>query len=277
MATLSGALRRAGVLLSAFVGLPALLLSAVPAVAASDVVGTPVLRYATVLRSFNAHLSAEQSKDMAAHVLWLSSYYSLDPRLLVAIVGVESSWRSGAVSPAGAQGLGQLMPGTAGALHVLAFDAYENLDGTARYLRRMMQRYAGRSTETRNELALASYNAGPQAVANFGGIPPYAETRAYVGHVMDLWHRLEVQLPAAEAPAPAIARAGVRPAPARRSAGELAVRVTAEASLPGGSVASFTQLEVQSLQILAAVPIPTPSVREPAGLRRWLARAFHAR
>ena len=84
-------------------------------------------RYADVLRGFNARFSAAQSRDVADHVLLLSSYYSLDPLLLVAIVGIESGWKADAVSPAGAQGLGQLMPATADGLSVRAFAAYENL------------------------------------------------------------------------------------------------------------------------------------------------------
>jgi soluble lytic murein transglycosylase-like protein len=102
----------------------------VPARAASD--GVTVARYATVLRSFNPGFSARASLDMATRVLLLSRYYSLDPRLLVAIVGVESGWHTRATSPAGAQGLGQLMPATANGLAVQSLDPYVNLDGTAR-------------------------------------------------------------------------------------------------------------------------------------------------
>jgi hypothetical protein len=279
MATLSGAIRRAGTLVSRVAFSLALFVCAAAGPAASVVVTAPVVRYAGVLRSFNPQLSAPQSQDMAAHVLWLSSYYDLDPRLLIALVGAESSWHAAAVSPAGAQGLGQLMPSTAGGLHVLSFDAYENLDGTARYLRRMLQRFSDRDSEARTELALASYNAGPQAVARSGGIPPYAETRAYVTRVMELWRSLRLQLPSASAPAPvlALARAAPRPTAIRRPP-----VVRRAPALPGGSVAAFTQLEVESLQVLAAASIPTafpapPGVRKPRGLRGWLARAFGTR
>jgi hypothetical protein len=76
------------------------------------------------------------------------------------------------------------MPGTAASLNVDPLEPYENLDGTARYLRRAMNRYVTRDLQTRMRLALASYNAGPAAVARYNGVPPYRETRAYVDNVL---------------------------------------------------------------------------------------------
>ena len=147
--------------------------------------GVPlVARYADALGTANARLPRAVRRDLAERVLLLSSYYKLDPCLLGALVSVESAWRSRAVSPVGAIGYGQLMPGTAATLDVNALEPYENLDGTARYLRRMLNRFAGRDVLTRMELALASYNAGPAAVARYRGVPPYRETRAYVSNVL---------------------------------------------------------------------------------------------
>lgn len=272
MVTRSRRSRRACLVVISFIGALVLLFrpASVRANGADSV--TPIERYAGVLRSFNPGFSAVQSQDMAAHLLLLSSYYSLDPRLLVAIVGVESSWQSRAVSHSGAQGLGQLMPATANGLAVLGFDAYENLDGTARYLRRMMQQFAGLATETRYARALASYNAGPQAVARYGGIPPFAETQAYVAHVMSSWHHLETILPAAGAPAPVLARAAPAPAAVRQ-------HVAARPAIPRGSVADFMQIERQSMWefelAIAATPAPAKT-RAPAGLRRWFARVFRS-
>jgi Transglycosylase SLT domain len=258
MTVLSAPLRRAGVLVFAFVAftLP------FPAAASSDA----VTRYAAVLHSFNPVLSAAQSQDMAAHVLMMSSYYRLDPRLLVAIVGVESGWQSQAVSHAGARGLGQLMPETADGLGVLPFDAYENLDGTARYLRRMIAQHAADGTERRYTLALASYNAGPGAVARYGGIPPIAETQAYVVHVMALWHRLEAQLPESSDALTLIARTTAR-------ATTRAVSVAVRLHPPGGSVAQFAALDAASMQayVAEAAAAATP---QPKTLNRWFARAF---
>ena len=156
--------------------------------------------YAAVLRSFNPGLSSAQAQDIAEHVLLLSSYYSLDPRLLVAIVAAESGWHADAVSPTGALGLGQLMPSTANALAVQPFEKYENLDGTARYLRRLLKRYANLPVPIRYERALAGYNAGPEAVARYGGVPPYAQTRAYVVRVMTLWRQVDAMLANLSAP-----------------------------------------------------------------------------
>jgi uncharacterized membrane protein len=120
----------------------------------------------------------------------------LDPRLLVALVATESLWHPYAVSPVGAGGLGQLMPGTAAGLGVNAFAPYANLDGTARYLRALLDRYAAHPQAERYRLALAGYNAGPGAVERFGGVPPYSETQAYVRSVMSLYLRLTSYLSA---------------------------------------------------------------------------------
>ena len=118
----------------------------------------------------------------------------LDPRLVRAVVQAESGYNPFAVSSKGAQGLMQLMPATARELAVESpFDPAENLRGGTEYLRRMIERFDGRI-----EWAVAAYNAGPGAVERFGGIPPYAETRAYVERVLTLW-RAGTAAPAAPA------------------------------------------------------------------------------
>jgi Transglycosylase SLT domain len=267
MTTRSGVSRRASLFVTS-IGVLALVVSPTNVQAKSSDAATPVARYALVLRSFNPTFSASQSRDMAAHVLLLSSYYSLDPRLLVAMVGVESSWQSGAVSHSGAQGLGQLMPSTASGLGVLSFDAYENLDGTARYLRRMMQQFAGFKDAVRYALALASYNAGPQAVARYGGIPPYAETQAYVAHVLASWRHLETLLPASGDVSPAVAPSTPKPIVALRHV------AAPQATILGGSVAEFMQLDSESVQDYVIASAQTPAPRQPASLRRWFSRAF---
>jgi len=94
--------------------------------------------------------------------------------LFLRLVQQESGWNAGAVSPKGALGLAQLMPQTAALLGVDPADPYENLDGGARYLRRQYDAFGTWP------LALAAYNAGPEAVRDHGGIPPYAETEGYV-------------------------------------------------------------------------------------------------
>lgn len=103
----------------------------------------------------------------------------LDPSLLKAVARVESGWNPAAISPAGAQGLMQLMPATAAALGVdNPRDTRQNLEGGARYLRNLLDRFHGNT-----DLALAAYNAGPGAVERYGGIPPYRETQQYVRRV----------------------------------------------------------------------------------------------
>ena len=100
-------------------------------------------------------------------------------------IEVESAYRQNAVSSAGAIGLGQLMPATARDLGVDPRDPLQNLDGSARYLAMMLETFGD------PHLALAAYNAGPDAVRQYGGIPPYRETQNHVARVMAVVARLE--------------------------------------------------------------------------------------
>ncbi len=105
--------------------------------------------------------------------------------LFRANIEVESGYRQDAVSSAGAIGLGQLMPATARDLGVDPRDPIQNLDGSARYLAMMLEAFGD------PRLALAAYNAGPDAVRQYGGIPPYRETQNHVVRVMAVVARLE--------------------------------------------------------------------------------------
>ncbi|PZQ96154.1 MAG: lytic transglycosylase domain-containing protein [Cereibacter sphaeroides] len=136
---------------------------------------------------------AAGSADIEALVLDVGSNYLRHPglkrsglsgsewlALFRANVAVESGFNPKARSPAGAIGLGQLMPDTAAALGVNPYDPAENLHGSARYLLSQLEAFGA------TDLALAAYNAGPEAVRDYGGIPPYAETEGHVAKVLRL-------------------------------------------------------------------------------------------
>lgn len=107
---------------------------------------------------------------------YAEEYYGLPQGIVAKMIGAESTGDPMAVSPKGAQGLMQLMPGTARDLGVSnPFDPQQNVMGGSQYLRQMLDRFGGNV-----ELALAAYNAGPEAVAKHGGVPPYKETQDYV-------------------------------------------------------------------------------------------------
>ena len=115
----------------------------------------------------------------------MSQQHHLDPDLVNSVIRAESGFNPRAVSPKGAQGLMQLMPQTASQLGVKnAFDPGANVDGGTRYLRELLERYNFDMVK-----ALAAYNAGPQRVEQYRGIPPYQETRAYVARIIRDFNR----------------------------------------------------------------------------------------
>lgn len=112
--------------------------------------------------------------------------FDVDPALVKAVVATESNFEPRAVSKVGAQGLMQLMPETARAMGVRRpFAPSENIRGGVRYLRSLLDRFE------QLDLALAAYNAGPEAVVRHGGIPPYPETKAYVAKVLSHYRRYQ--------------------------------------------------------------------------------------
>ncbi len=115
-----------------------------------------------------------------ARVGQVAAKYDISPALLEALVWQESRWNPSAVSPAGARGLAQLMPGTARDLGVNSEDPDANLEGGARYLRMQLDTFGGDI-----ERALAAYNAGPHRVRKAGGIPAIRETRLYVAAILE--------------------------------------------------------------------------------------------
>lgn len=141
--------------------------------------------------------------------------FGVDERLVRAVLKYESGGNPLAVSPKGAQGLMQLMPATAHLMGVRdAFDPADNLAGGVKYLKLCLERFQGDLA-----LAVAAYNAGPEAVARYGGLPPYQETRDYVERVLTAYHGtapIVVRLrPVRAAPAPEPASAPSPPVQAQ--------------------------------------------------------------
>lgn len=128
-------------------------------------------------RSVTASTNARKFQPLVAHA---GAQYGVSPALIDAIAHVESRYNPGAVSPAKAVGIMQLMPATAREMGVDARDAGANIRGGTAYLRHLLDRFDGDLVRT-----IAAYNAGPGAVIKAGGVPNYRETRVYVAAVLD--------------------------------------------------------------------------------------------
>src|SRR6266853_1403236 len=130
----------------------------------------------------------QRPMDLNEVVREASGTYRLDPDLVNSVIRAESGFNVRAVSPKGAQGLMQLMPGTASQLGVRnTFDPQANVEGGTRYLRELLERYNFDLVK-----ALAAYNAGPHRVEQFGGVPPYYETRVYVARVVKDFNKKKI-------------------------------------------------------------------------------------
>ncbi|THD63146.1 MAG: lytic transglycosylase domain-containing protein [Phenylobacterium sp.] len=118
-------------------------------------------------------------EEVARAIQDASTRHAISTPLVEAVAWQESRYNQSALSPKGAMGVMQLMPGTARTLGVDASDLKGNVEGGVAYLSQMLQRFEGDLPK-----ALAAYNAGPEAVARYGGVPPYAETQAYVRSIL---------------------------------------------------------------------------------------------
>ena len=127
-----------------------------------------------------ATASVPGETPFAAEISAAAARNGVDPKLLTGLIRAESNFNPNAASPAGAQGLTQLMPATAAGLGVTnPLDPAQAIEGGAKYLRQQLDRFGGDAAK-----ALAAYNAGPGAVQRFGGVPPYQETQNYVRRVL---------------------------------------------------------------------------------------------
>ncbi len=165
--------------------------AAVPATAAAPVTSaTATPSFASQLAAATAATAPAATTLAAAPTGDTTQYDALiqssaarngvDPALLKGLIRAESNFDPNAGSSAGAQGLTQLMPGTAAGLGVAdVHDPAQAIEGGARYLRSQLDAFGGDEAK-----ALAAYNAGPGAVTRYGGVPPYAETQQYVQRVL---------------------------------------------------------------------------------------------
>jgi soluble lytic murein transglycosylase-like protein len=162
-------------------------------VAVAAAVAAPVAPSATAptQQAFSAQLAGAMNASaatppatggtpFAAEISASAARNGVDPKLLTGLIRAESNFNPKATSPAGAQGLTQLMPATAAGLGVTnPLDPAQAIEGGARYLKQQLDRFGGDAAK-----ALAAYNAGPGAVQRFGGVPPYQETQNYVRRVL---------------------------------------------------------------------------------------------
>lgn len=150
---------------------------AAPAPATAAPFGTQL---AGAMAPAEAGATTPGATPFAAEISAAATRHGVDPKLLTGLIRAESNFDPNAGSHAGAQGLAQLMPGTAAGLGVTnPLDPVQSIEGGARYLRQQLDRFGGDPAK-----ALAAYNAGPGAVEKFGGVPPYEETQSYVRRVL---------------------------------------------------------------------------------------------
>jgi len=143
------------------------------------------------VRKYNGSLTSQQADLIVRWTIYYSATSKVDHRLIFSVMKYESNFNPRCVSRAGAMGLMQLMPCNVTDFKVKdPFDVAENIRGGVEHLAEFLQKYQGKSYYDQTVLALACYNAGPGAVAKYGGVPPYAETQSYVRKVPALFAQL---------------------------------------------------------------------------------------
>ena len=130
-------------------------------------------------------MSFDEAGGIAKAILYYSYKYNVDPLIMSALIDTESKFNQNAVSSAGAIGMGQLLPSTASVLGVNPHDTLQNIEGACSYMATQLTNFNG---DTRS--ALAAYNAGSDAVKQYGGIPPFEETQNYVAQITQKYSQL---------------------------------------------------------------------------------------
>ena len=150
----------------------------------ADQTASKIYKEKSITSINTSQVEYEDTADYHSIILAKAETYDIDPSLIKAVIETESNWDCMAISTKGAMGLMQLMPGTASDMNVRnPFNPEENIEGGTRYLKYLLERFQGDLT-----LALAAYNAGPNAVEKYGYVPPYSETRQYVSKVLSLYN-----------------------------------------------------------------------------------------
>ena len=140
--------------------------------------------FTRLVQFYNPRLTYPNANRIAANILYQSAQWKVDPFLVVAVIATESHFNPSAVSPRGAMGLAQLMPGTARGMGLTnAYNVEQNIYASVRIIRWNLEEHAGKDPWEQFALAVASYNAGSGAVRKYGGIPPFRETQNYVRKV----------------------------------------------------------------------------------------------
>jgi len=135
-------------------------------------------------------MGSEWSKWIAHNILYYSGQYNIDPLLVTALFHQESGFNMAACSRTGAMGIAQLQPETAASLGFDAVDPAQNIEGGVKYLATQIMRFSSWG-DWAPTYAVAAYNAGPEAVAKYQGIPPYEETQNHVNRVADIYVQLQ--------------------------------------------------------------------------------------